>query len=50
MAYVPPHLRKNAFSVQPLKKYPPTIGSLFERVRLENYGKADGAWFGDDRS
>lgn len=27
-----------------------TIEDLFEQIRLEDYGKADGAWFGDDRS
>lgn len=64
MAYVPPHLRKRVrvesrpkrseqVSVAPQLSRPPvstTIEDLFEQIRLEDYGKADGAWFGDDRS
>lgn len=32
----------------PQKKYE-TKEELFEKIRLENYGKADAAWLSDDK-
>jgi hypothetical protein len=54
MPYVPPKMREKG--VVPKKLATPkfveerkamTKQELFESIRLKEYGKADGAWFGD---
>lgn len=54
MPYVPPKMRERR--IVPKKLATPkfveerkamTKQELFESIRLKEYGKADGAWFGD---
>ncbi len=59
MPYVPPNLRAKGLTPKKLTVYKVksvdekpkmTKEELFESIRLKEYGKADGAWFGDDGS
>jgi len=57
MSYVPPNMHKRGIVPKKLvtikvveKKKFISKHDLFESIRLKDYGKADGAWFGDDRS
>ena len=54
MPYVPPNMREREVTPQKLTtpKFVEEIKvmskqELFESIRLKEYGKADGAWFGD---
>ena len=54
MPYVPPNMRERVVTPQKLTtpKFVEEIKvmskqELFESIRLKEYGKADGAWFGD---
>jgi hypothetical protein len=56
MPYTPPHLRNKGEAPKKLTVYKvktivetPKLNKeeLFESIRLKEYGKADGAWFGD---
>jgi hypothetical protein len=59
MTYVHPQLRRRrvpsntsaspVILTKPEKVYT-TIDEIMEQSRVENYGKADGAWVGDDGS
>jgi hypothetical protein len=53
MPYVPPNMREKGIVPQKIKLNPAKVTDtsktmtkweLFEKIRLENYGKADKAW------
>jgi hypothetical protein len=55
MPYVPPKMREKGLVPKKLalpkfvqKRSEMTKQQLFESIRIKNYGKADGAWSGDD--
>ena len=57
MPYILPHLRSKGEALKKLTVYKvktivdiPKLskGEIFESIRLKEYGKADGAWLGDD--
>ena len=53
MAYVPPQLRRRKETPVVLvkqEKVYTSIEKIMEQSRVENYGKADGAWVSDDGS
>lgn len=57
MPYIPPNMRERGVTPNKLvnpknveEKKVMSKQQLFESIRIKEYGKADGAWFGDDES
>jgi hypothetical protein len=59
MPYIPPNMRVKGLTPKKLTVYKTKVvdekplmtkQELFESIRLKEYGKADGAWFGDGGS